>query len=85
MLAQRREVVVVEEPHAIAAARTDGAIEDSVGFGQSGPFVEGAPAPNPSAIGTSLSRVPDGQDTDANQFDFRITPLPTPGAANYVP
>jgi Lamin Tail Domain/Collagen triple helix repeat (20 copies) len=64
-----------------------GALVDSVGYGAglSNGFVEGPPAPAPPVVerpGASASRLPDGQDTDNNAFDFNITRPPTPGASN---
>lgn len=61
-----------------------GQLVDSVGYGSgtSNGLVEGAPASAPPA-GQSISRVPDGQDTNDNAADFSVTASPTPGAANH--
>jgi len=60
-----------------------GNILDSVGWGTAtNTFVEGSPAPAPSA-GQSIARMPDGHDTNDNSTDFTIISSPTtPGAAN---
>lgn len=47
-----------------------------------GPFSPTAPVFVPEK---SLVRIPDGSDIDALCKDFRITELPTPGAANTIP
>jgi len=62
---------------------------DSVGFGQvqGNAFVEGTPAPAPPAApspGMSISRLPNGIDTNDNGRDFLVT-APTPMAANMKP
>jgi len=61
-----------------------GQLVDSAGYGSgtSNGFVEGAPAAAPPA-GQSISRIPDGHDTDDNASDFSVTASPTPGAANH--
>src|SRR6266511_312857 len=61
-----------------------GRLVDSAGYGSgtSNGFVEGAPAAAPPA-GQSISRIPDGHDTDDNASDFSVTASPTPGAANH--
>jgi hypothetical protein len=62
---------------------------DSVGFGQvpGNAFVEGTPAPaapvSPTP-GLSISRSPDGADSNDNSRDFTVT-TPTPMAANARP
>jgi len=38
-------------------------------------------APNPTS-GKSIARTPDGQNTNTNATDFKLTATPTPGAAN---
>ena len=55
---------------------------DSVGWGlATNAFVEGAVAPAPPA-GSSIVRLPDGDDTNNNAADFSVTSTPTPGAPN---
>jgi hypothetical protein len=60
------------------------AVIDSIGYGTgTGVFVEGsaAAAPGDSSPAKSLSRQPDGADTDDNANDFKVG-TPSPGAAN---
>ena len=48
-------------------------------------FTEGTPAPNPPSTappGSSVGRLPNGQDTNNNSNDFKVTNGPTPGGAN---
>ena len=61
-----------------------GQLIDSVGYGSvaTNAFVEGSPAAAPKA-GNSISRLPDGHDSNFNLADFFLTSLPTPGAANH--
>jgi Lamin Tail Domain len=62
-----------------------GQLLDSLGYGSgaTNAFVEGAPAAAP-APGTSISRLPDGQDSNYNAADFSSTSPPTPGAVNHA-
>lgn len=63
---------------------TDGdSVVDVVGWGEPlfSEYYEGAPAEDVTS-GSSLSRSPDCYDHDDNSFDFRISPVPTPGAGN---
>ena len=66
------------------ALRYGGAVLDAVGYGSfsaTDVFAgEGAAAPD-QPPGKSLSRIPDGSDTDDNSVDFALAD-PTPGAAN---
>jgi hypothetical protein len=72
-----------------AVGLRDGAahLVDSVAYGAVDPshaFIEGTAAPKPprvAAPGKSISRIPDGHDTDNNAADFTVT-TPTPGATN---
>jgi hypothetical protein len=59
-----------------------GQLVDSVGYGNgtTNAFVEGSPALAPKA-GMSISRLPDGRDTNSNAGDFLATTV-TPGAVN---
>ena len=58
-----------------------GRLLDSVGYGNAtNAFVEGLPAAAPTA-GVSISRLPDGRDTNLNAVDF-LTSTTTPGAVN---
>jgi uncharacterized protein len=63
-----------------------GELVDSVGWGTAtNALVEGSAAPAPPATaapGSSIVRIPDGHDTNANDADFAISSTPTPGAAN---
>jgi Lamin Tail Domain/Collagen triple helix repeat (20 copies) len=63
-----------------------GAPVDSVGWGTAtNELVEGSAAPAPPATatpGSSIVRLPDGHDTDANAADFTITATATPKASN---
>lgn len=64
-----------------------GNLVDSIshGSGMANGFVEGAPAPAPptsQSPGSSISRIPDGRDTNDNAADFAVTSPPTAGAAN---
>jgi Cys-rich repeat protein len=48
-------------------------------------FTEGSPAPNPPVVaspGNSISRLPNGVDTNDNSVDFKVSTMATPGAAN---
>jgi lamin tail-like protein/collagen triple helix repeat protein len=67
----------------IALFDATGATVDSVGWGTAtNAFVEGSPTITPSLLpGRSLSRLPDGHDTDNNAADFSGTPS-TPRASN---
>jgi hypothetical protein len=62
-----------------------GQLVDSLGYGNgtTNAFVEGAPAAAP-APGASISRLPDGQDSNYNAADFSATSPPTPGAVNHA-
>jgi hypothetical protein len=64
-----------------------GALVDSVGWGTAtNALVEGSAAPAPPATavpGSSIVRLPDGHDTNANAADFTISSTPTPKAANH--
>ena len=61
-----------------------GQLVDSVGYGvgTTNIFVEGAPAAAPTA-GGSISRLPDGHDSNNNSADFSSLPPVTPGAVNH--
>ena len=66
-----------------------GKLVDSVGYGSASPidaFVEGgtaAPAPPVVASpGNSISRIPNGTDTNRNNVDWKVSTMITPGAAN---
>jgi hypothetical protein len=61
-----------------------GQLIDSVGYGSgtTNAFVEGSPAAAPKP-GTSISRLPDGHDSNFNAADFSATSPPTPGAVNH--
>jgi hypothetical protein len=63
-----------------------GNLIDSVGWGTAtNAFVEGTVAPAPGtteAPGTSIGRMPDGDDTNDNAADFVVDDSPTPKAAN---
>ena len=67
----------------LALRGPDTHIVDAVGWGTAtNALVEGAPAPAPPA-GQSISRTPDGHDTDDNAADFRLAVAPTtPGGPN---
>lgn len=68
----------------IALEDGSGAVLDSMGYGTgTGTFVEGsaAAAPGDTTPAKSLSRVPNGTDTNDNASDFKVG-TPTPGAAN---
>ena len=68
--------------------RSPGGVVDAVGYGEFGPtdvFAgEGAPALDVPA-GSSLARHFADLDTDDNAADFGELPVPTPGAAHFVP
>jgi Lamin Tail Domain len=60
-----------------------GHLIDSVGYGNAtNAFVEVSPAVAPKA-GFSISRLPDGRDSDLNAGDFFATSPPTPGSVNH--
>jgi hypothetical protein len=64
----------------------DGTLVDSVGWGTAtNILVEASPAaapPTTAAPGTSIARMPDGDDTNDNAGDFVIDDTPTPRASN---
>ena len=64
-----------------------GSLVDGVGWGTAAnSLVEGsaAPAPPSTAVpGSSIVRLPDGHDTNANAADFTISATATPRAANH--
>jgi hypothetical protein len=64
----------------------DGVVIDLLGWGeQTHPgYAEGSPAPDVAA-GTSLARIPDGQDTDDNARDWQPLRTPCPGQPNRAP
>jgi hypothetical protein len=66
-------------PDAVRLVSPSGAV-DLVGYGES-PYSEGVPAPDVGE-GTSISRKPDGRDSDCNSSDF-VPALPTPGRPNF--
>lgn len=56
---------------------------DSVGYGTANNgLVEGGTAPDAPDEGSSLARVPNGNDTDSNAADFKVVGSPTPGSGN---
>jgi hypothetical protein len=63
-----------------------GALVDSVGWGTAAnALVEASPAPAPPATaapGSSIARIPDGRDTNANAADFTVSSSATPRGAN---
>lgn len=62
------------------AIKNGSTVVDSLGYGSStGSYVEGSAAPAPGS--GSISRTPDGNDTDDNESDFTTTTA-TPGEAN---
>jgi hypothetical protein len=64
----------------------DGNLVDSVGWGTAtNAFVEGTVAAAPGtteAPGTSIGRIPDGDDTNDNAADFVVDDSPTPKGSN---
>jgi hypothetical protein len=59
-----------------------GKLVDSVGWGTANnPFVEAAAVTAPAAS-SSAARMPNGNDTNHNNSDFKVTASPTPRAAN---
>ncbi len=72
---------------AVGVRDSTGALVDSAGWGTAAnALVEGAAAPAPpttAAPGSSIVRLPDGHDTNANAADFTITATATPKAANH--
>jgi hypothetical protein len=62
------------------------ALVDSVGWGTAAnALVEAPPAPAPPATaapGSSIARIPDGRDTNANAADFTVSSSATPRGAN---
>jgi hypothetical protein len=71
----------------VALRNTESAIVDSVGYGTAAnAFVEGSAAPAPPVTappGSSLSRTPDGHDTNNNVADFAVSATATPRASNH--
>ena len=48
-------------------------------------FTEGMPAPNPPNVappGNSISRIPNGVDTNNNKVDFKVSTMQTPFGPN---
>ena len=72
---------------AVGVRDTAAALVDSVGWGTAtNALVEGAAAAAPPATaapGSSLVRLPDGHDTNANASDFTVSSAATPRAANH--
>jgi hypothetical protein len=67
----------------VGLRNSSGQLVDSLGYGNAtNIFVEGAPAGSPTP-GGSLSRLPDGADSNYNASDFSWVSPPTPGAANH--
>ena len=70
----------------VALKEADGAIVDSVGWGDAtNAFVEGTAAAAPPiapAPGKSDARHPNGHDTNVNSADFAIADTPSPGIGN---
>jgi len=67
---------------AVGVRDSSGTRIDSVGYGSAtNALVEGSAAAAPAA-GSSLARVPNGHDSDANASDFAVSSTPTPKAAN---
>ncbi len=64
-----------------------GSLVDSVGWGTAtNALVEGTAAPAPpttAAPGSSIERLPNGHDTNANATDFTVTASPSPRASNH--
>jgi hypothetical protein len=71
---------------AVGIRDASGTLVDGVGWGTaSNALVEGSAAAAPPATaapGSSIARIPDGHDTDANAADFTVTSTATPRAAN---
>jgi hypothetical protein len=65
---------------------TAGALVDGVGWGTAtNVLVEGTAAPAPPSTappGSSIVRLPDGDDTNGNAADFTVTATASPKAAN---
>jgi hypothetical protein len=70
----------------VAVRDESGAVVDSVGWGTAAnAFIEGSPAPAPPATpapGSSIARIPDGHDANANATDFTVTSTAMPRSAN---
>jgi len=83
--------VPADQPFSVSLAATGGgvglrdpaaALVDSVGWGTAtNALVEGTAGAAPPA-GSSLRRLPDGKDTNANAADFGVSETPTPRAPN---
>ncbi len=71
---------------AVGVRDATGALIDSGGWGTAtNALVEGSAAAAPPATvspGSSLSRIPDGHDTNVNSADFTVTSTATPRGAN---
>jgi hypothetical protein len=71
---------------AVGVRDTSGTLIDGVGWGTAAnALVEGAPAAAPPATaapGSSIVRLPDGHDTNANAADFTVTSTATPRGTN---
>jgi hypothetical protein len=72
---------------AVGLRDPSGALVDGAGWGTAAnALVEGSPAAAPPATtspGSSIVRIPDGQDTNVNATDFTVTSNATPGSANH--
>jgi hypothetical protein len=72
---------------AVGVRDSSGTLVDGVGWGTAtNAIVEGtaAAAPPSTAVpGSSIVRLPDGHDTDANAADFTVSSTPTPRASNH--
>ncbi len=76
-IANNNIVYLVNDQTAIANNLTDPNIVDFAGFGIAAYYEGTAAAPGISET-KSISRVPDGEDTDQNSIDFVIRDNPTP-------
>jgi hypothetical protein len=70
----------------VGVRKADGTLVDSVGWGTAtNALVEGAVAtapPTTEAPGSSIARLPDGDDTGNNASDFAVDDSPTPKGSN---
>lgn len=76
-LASNNIVYLVNDNSNIASSTGDPNIVDFVGFGTASYFEGSAAAPN-AAEAKSITRSPDGEDTDRNSIDFILQDTPTP-------
>lgn len=76
-LSANNKVYLVNDLESVVPSATSSNIVDYVGFGSADHYEGAAAAPNVSEE-KSISRVPDGEDTDENSVDYILQDIPSP-------